>query len=140
MQQLRCVSRQASSYFAPTRTFGTLLWHSCPVSCLAIHRFSDTNSLIMDHAHFLHTSINQKADNTKEPKATYSLWTKFSSKIQNFATGCKMLYQDTLIINKYRVELGSLAIQNLAPNPTKNGRTDVKYSRKELVFTYRVSC
>lgn len=65
-------------------------------------------------------------------------WAKFTTSVRMFVAGSKALYKDCLLWSRYRKEYGGLVIKKSAPSVIANGKTDLRYPRKELQFTYRV--
>lgn len=72
------------------------------------------------------------------PPVNASGWAKVSTSVRMFVAGSKALYKDCLLWASYRKEYGGLVIKKSAPSVIADGKTDLRYPRKEFQFTYRV--
>ena len=72
------------------------------------------------------------------PPAHAGGWAKVTTSVRMFVAGSKALYKDCLLWSSYRKEYGGLVIKKSAPRVIADGKTDLRYPRKEFQFTYRV--
>lgn len=89
---------------------------------------------------YYHTTVPLKADVQGEPQQpATSQWTRIISTVKIFTTGVKVLFSDLKLINQYKEKYGrGIKVERTAPKPLGNGKSDIRYSREEFQFVYRV--